>query len=160
MSEQTVKQLARASLLQTIKVEFYVGLFFLIGLSCLAYLAIRLGKMNLFAADRYTIQAEFNNISGLKVGAPVELAGVPIGEISAIALEDTSAAVTLSIRQDVKLRKDDVAAVRTKGIIGDRYIKIIPGGDLDALRQGERIVDTESTVELEDLVGKFIHKMD
>lgn len=160
MSEDAFHEIARSSARRLLIVEFFVGIFFLASLACLAYLCVNLGKMRLFDTNRYVVKAEFDNISGLKLGAPVELAGVGIGEITRFDLKGTSAIVSLSIDQSVKLRSDDIAAVRTKGIIGDRYIKIIPGSSDIILQPGAEITDTESTVELEDLVGKFIHKMD
>ena len=160
MSEEAFHEIARSSARRMLLIEFFVGIFFLASLICMAYLCVNLGKMRLFDTNRYVVKAEFDNISGLKLGAPVELAGVGIGEISKFELDGTSAVVSLSINQGVKLRSDDIAAVRTKGIIGDRYIKIIPGSSDILLNPGSEITDTESTVELEDLVGKFIHKMD
>ena len=160
MSEEAFHDIARSSARKLLIIEFFVGVFFLASLVCLAYLCVNLGKMRLFDTNRYLVKAEFDNISGLKLGAPVELAGVGIGEITRFDLKGTSAVVSLSIDQAVPLRADDIAAVRTKGIIGDRYIKIIPGSSDVLLKPGAEITDTESTVELEDLVGKFIHKMD
>lgn len=160
VSEESLQAISRSAERKLLLIEFWVGLFFVISLVCLGYLCINLGKMRLFETDKQIIKAEFDNISGLKLGAPVELAGVPIGEIAALELQNTSAIVTMRISQGYKLRLDDIAAVRTKGIIGDRYIKIIPGGSDSFVPNGGQITDTESTVELEDLVGKFIHKME
>lgn len=139
--------------------EFYVGLFALFGVACLAYLSVNIAGMKILNTGYYKIGAEFDNIAGLKLGAPVEIAGVRVGEVVGIALKSTTAEVTLNVRDGVTLREDDIAAIRTKGIIGDRYIKIVPGGSEQTLKQGERVKDTESAVELEEILGKFIHRM-
>lgn len=160
MSDEGFQSVAKRAARKTMLIEFYVGLFFLVSLVCLSYLCINLGKMRLFNAGGYSLKAEFGNISGVKIGAPVELAGVGIGVISSLELRGTSAIAVFNINEGVKLRSDDIAAVRTKGIIGDRYIKIIPGSSDAILKDGDEITDTENAVELEDLIGKFIHKMD
>lgn len=140
-------------------VEFYVGLFMLFGVGCFAYLAVNIAKMKFVSTGYYEVTAEFGNISGLEPGAPVELAGVPIGEVKKISLKDTAAFVTLAIRDEVKLRDDDIASIRTKGIIGDRYVRISPGASEKEIKKGGSIADTESTVDIEEIIGKFIHKM-
>lgn len=141
-------------------IEFFVGLFALAGLLCFGYISINLAGLQLDDSGFYRIDAEFDNISGLKIGAPVEIAGVKVGTVDRIFLDGISAVVRLEIENSVPLRDDDIAAIRTKGIIGDKYIKIIPGGSEDLLEEGSQIVDTESTVEFEEIIGKFIHKME
>ncbi|MDR2338242.1 MAG: outer membrane lipid asymmetry maintenance protein MlaD [Deltaproteobacteria bacterium] len=141
-------------------VEFIVGLFVLFGILCFSYLSINLAGMRLFKTNIYTITAKFDNIAGLMVGAPVEVAGVKVGEVASIGLDDTSALVIMEINQNVQLRDDDIASVRTKGIIGEKYIKVIPGGSTDYLTSGSRLSDTESAVDLEEIIGKVIHKID
>jgi phospholipid/cholesterol/gamma-HCH transport system substrate-binding protein len=141
-------------------IEASVGLFTLLGLLAFAYLAINVARMKVFNTNRYKISAEFDNISGLKIGAPVEIAGVQIGDVDDITLNDTSAKVILSIQSSVPLRSDDIASVRTKGIIGDKYVKISPGASQKPVAGGSELRDTESTVDLEDILGKLIHRMD
>lgn len=145
---------------KTLTIEFYVGIFTVLGLACLAYLATNLAGMKFLERGFYEITAEFDNISGLEEGANVEIAGVPIGEVSSIRLDGTAALVKMKIRETVPLRPDDIAAVRTKGIIGERYVKIIPGGHDDRLPPGGSVTDTESVVEFEEIIGKFIHKLE
>ena len=140
--------------------EFWVGVFALIGVGCFAYLAINIASIRLSDAGYYEVQAEFDSVSGLKAGAPVEIAGVEIGEVGKIDLSGTSALITLRIEDGVKLRDDDIAAVRTKGIIGDRYIKIVPGGSEKIINAGEKVSDTESAVEFEEVIGKLIHRFE
>ena len=155
MSEETYQPPKK-----TLKLEFIVGLFFLIGLLCFAYLSVNLAKMSLTDAGFYKLSAEFENISGLNEGAAVEIAGVKIGEVSEIKLNDTYAEIILKIENEVQLRDDDIASVRTKGIIGDKYVKIVPGGSDEILNDGDALIETESTLDIEDLIGKFVHSMD
>lgn len=145
---------------KSLTVEFWVGVFCLLGLLCFGYLAISIASIRITDAGYYEVKAEFDSIAGLKSGAPVEIAGVEIGEVKSFILQSTSAVVTLRIRDDVKLRDDDIAAIRTKGIIGDRYLKIIPGGSENQLKNGGKIGDTESAVEFEEILGKLIHKFE
>ncbi len=130
-------------------IELSVGIFVVIGMACLAYLAIHLGELELFGRG-YRLTAAFDNVSGLKVGAAVEVAGVPVGRVEAITV------VTISVNQGITVFQDAIASVRTKGIIGDKYIRLSVGGAEDPLPPNGRIRHTESVVDLEDLIGKFI----
>lgn len=137
--------------------EFWVGVFAIIGMICFAYLSINIGGMSIGNSDAYQILAKFNNVAGLKKGAAVEIAGVKIGNVEDIKLDGIQALVSLKIDNEIKLREDDIAQIRTKGIIGDRYIKIAPGGAEESITKDGYITDTESAVEFEELVGKFVH---
>ncbi|MCO6429618.1 MAG: outer membrane lipid asymmetry maintenance protein MlaD [Deltaproteobacteria bacterium] len=140
-------------------IEFMVGLFAMVGLAATAYLAVGLGGLELTGSDKYPIYAEFDNISGLKYGASVEIAGVPIGEVTAIRLDDPEAVVTLSINKSVKIKDDDIASIRTKGIIGDRYVKISRGASDVYIEEGGRMTETESVIDIEDIIGKIVHSL-
>ncbi len=140
-------------------VEFFVGVFTLIGVACAGYLAVGLGDMELAGSGKYDIYAEFDNISGLKKGASVEIAGVQVGEVSAINLKDPMAVVTCRLNKDIKIKDDDIASIRTKGIIGDRYVKISRGASDAFIPEGGKIVETESVVDLEDVIGKLVHSL-
>lgn len=137
--------------------EFFVGLFTLLGVATTGYLAVGLGGLNIMSSDEYQIIAEFDNISGLKNGASVEIAGVPIGQVTNISLDDSVAEVTLNISNSVKIKDDDIASIRTKGIIGDRYVKISRGASDIFVQPGARMEETESVVDLEDIIGKLVH---
>lgn len=142
------------------RIELVVGVFMLIGILCLGYLSIKLGKMELMGGDYYRIAARFDSVSGLKKGARVEVAGVEIGGVDKIVLEKDSgdrAEVTLRIKEGVKLTDDVIASVRTSGIIGDKFIKLKPGGSDRILKDGGKIRETESSIDIEELVSKFIH---
>lgn len=138
--------------------ETTVGIFVLVGLLCVAYLTIKLGKLEVVGGDTYAIKARFKDITGLKNGAYVEMAGVRIGRVSGIILDTKTnmPVVTMEIENGVKLTDDAIASVKTSGLIGDKFIKVSPGGSDDLLRPGGMIVDTESSVELGDLIGKYV----
>ncbi|MBP9837177.1 MAG: outer membrane lipid asymmetry maintenance protein MlaD [Proteobacteria bacterium] len=145
---------------KSLTIEFWVGIFAVLGLATSAYLSLNIASIKISNSGYYDITAEFSSVSGLKLGAPVEIAGVEVGEVSSIVLKDTSALIGLRIKNDIKLRDDDIAAIRTKGIIGDRYVKVIPGGSDKMIDSGGRLSDTESAMEFEDVIGKFIHKFE
>lgn len=144
---------------RTFSTEFWVGLFTMIGVACAGYLAVGLGGLELMGSDRYDIFAEFDNISGLKFGASVEIAGVPVGEVAGINLKDPLAVVTLKLNRSVRLRDDDIASIRTKGIIGDRYVKISRGASEVYIPEGGTLTETESVVDIEDIIGKVVHSL-
>jgi len=140
--------------------ETIVGIFVLIGLVCLAYLSINLGKMEIFGGDHYQVYADFDSVSGLKTGAFVEVAGVQVGKVSRIILDPRSgdkARVYMQIQGGTKLQDDVIASVRTSGIIGDKFIQLKPGGSDKLIADGGRIRDTEASVNLEELISKYIH---
>ena len=140
-------------------VEFFVGLFTMAGVAAAGYLAVGLGGLDLGGSDKYELYAEFDNISGLKNGASVEIAGVPIGEVSEIRLKDPMALVTLRLVKSIQIRDDDIASIRTKGIIGDRYIKISRGASDLYIQPGKTMTETESVVDIEDIIGKIVHSL-
>jgi phospholipid/cholesterol/gamma-HCH transport system substrate-binding protein len=140
--------------------ESIVGIFVLIGLVCLTYLSVKLGKMEMFGGDNYQVYADFDSVSGLKSGAAVEVAGVEVGRVGQIILDPKSgnkARVYLQIQKGIKLQDDVIASVRTSGIIGDKFIQMKPGGSDRIIAAGGRIRDTESAVDLEELISKYIH---
>ena len=144
---------------RSLSTEFFVGVFTMIGVACIGYLAIGLGGLELSDASKYEIKAEFDNISGLKYGASVEVAGVPVGEVARIDLKDPAAIVTLKLDRSFQVRDDDVASIRTKGIIGDRYVKISRGSSNKFIEPGGKMTETESVVDIEDIIGKIVHSI-
>lgn len=137
-------------------VETGVGIFIVLGLLCLGYLSINLGDINVFGTEKYLVKARFANISGLKEGATIEIAGVNVGKVGKIALDDYEAEVQLLINPDVKLQEDAIASIRTQGIIGDKYVKIKSGGSDEYIENNGEIIETESALELEELISKYI----
>lgn len=144
--------------MKKINLELVVGLFMVAGFLCFVYLSLQLGEFSVFAGDRsYTVSAEFDSISGLKVGAILEIAGVNVGRISSVALgKNDRAHVEMQINKGVKVSEDAIASVRTQGIIGDKYIQISQGGSEVMLKDGGRISETESAIDLEEMVSKYI----
>lgn len=142
------------------KLEMMVGVFMIIGILCLGYVSIKLGKMELVGGDFYTVSAGFDSVSGLKPGARVEVAGVEVGKVDRITLDAKSgdrAVAYLKIKTGVKITDDVIASVRTSGIIGDKFIKLKPGGSDRMLKDNDKIRETESAIDIEELVSKFIH---
>jgi len=135
-----------------------VGVFVVIGLICLSYLTIKLGRMEVLNDNGYTVTARFTSVSGLRVGANVEVAGVSIGRVSAIKLDtkDYTAHVIMRIRDGVPLSEDTMASVKTSGLIGDKYICMSPGGSDTNMTDGSLITDTEPVIDLEALIAKVV----
>jgi len=139
-----------------ITIETAVGIFIIVGLLCMAYLSVKLGDVNIFGTKQYVIKARFNNIAGLREGSGVEIAGVNVGKVSKINLDNYQAIVELLINPNVKLQEDSIASIRTQGIIGDKYVKISPGGAEEYIRPNGILSETESTVDIEELISKYI----
>lgn len=139
-------------------IELSVGIFVLIGLLAVGYMAVKLGKIDIMGEDTYVLRARFQSVSGLKTDAPVEVAGVEVGKVTAIFLdnETMAAIVDLKIRQGLTFSVDTIASVRTSGLIGDKFVKLSPGGMPDKLAPREMIIDTESPLEIEELIGKYV----
>ena len=139
------------------KLELVVGVFVLVGLACLAYLSVKLGKLEVIGGNNYVVEAEFTSASGLKSGASVEIAGVEVGRVRGIGLQGDRAMVALAIQDGVKLYTDSIASIKTRGIIGDKYVALSLGGGGDPHKEGEKIRDTESGLDLEELVSQYVH---
>ncbi len=138
-------------------VETAVGLFVLVGIAALAWLSIRLGKMEILGGDFVPLHAEFASVAGLKKGASVEIAGVEVGRVDAIALDAYKADVLMEIRKGVILGDDTIASVKKMGLIGDKYISLSPGASERMIPAGGRIRETESPPDFDQLIGQFIH---
>ena len=138
--------------------DVLAGIFVIIGLVCMGYLAIKMGKMEVLGNDGYTVYARFTSIAGLRAGADIEIAGVRVGRVTSIGLDQKRdmAMVSLHINNGVELYDDALASVRTSGLIGDKYILLSPGGAGDPLKDGDEISDTDSALDLESMIGKFI----
>ena len=138
--------------------EITVGAFLLAGFICFSWLAVKMGDINPFASETYPVTARFTSISGLKEGTTIELAGVVVGKVSQIELDagEYEAVVHLNIDKTVELTDDSIASIRTSGIIGDKFIKLTPGGSEIFLEAGDEIDETESSISLEELVSKYI----
>ncbi len=136
--------------------ELAVGLFIIAGIVCLGYLSIKLGKMEIVGERGYEIHGVFSNVGGLKVGSSVEIAGVNIGRVKSISLDNYQARVVLNFPKGLKIQEDAIASVRTKGLIGEKYIEITPGGSEKIIQPGGRIRETQPAIDMEELISKFI----
>jgi len=132
----------------------------LAGFLAFGYLSLQMGEFSIFDLEKnYRLEAEFDNVSGLKVGAVVEIAGVGVGKVAKIELgEQGLARIEMLIKSEVNISADAIASIRTQGLIGDKYIKIIQGADEEMLADGEGIFDTQSSIDFEALVSKYIFK--
>ena len=144
--------------MKTYSMESVVGIFVVIGLLCVGYMTVKLGKVSLFGDENYTLYAGFGSVSGLRVDSPVEINGIEVGKVKQLIMdqEKQAALVELRIRKGVKVYDDAIASVKTSGLIGDRFVKIDPGGSGEILKPGGRIIDTTSPIDLEELIGKYI----
>ena len=142
------------------KTDFWVGLFILLGLLALVFLALRAGNMSAFSfAPTYRVQAYFDNVGGLKVRAPVKSSGVVVGRVAAIGFDNQrfQATVTLDMEQAYAFPKDSSASILTSGLLGEQSVGLTPGGDDKNLADGGTIEFTQSAVVLEDLISKFLY---
>lgn len=135
-----------------------VGVFLLAGFASFSWLAVKMGDLELFKKESYDITASFTSISGLKEGAALELAGVVVGKVTKIELneEEYEATVYMDVRKTIQLSDDSIASIRTSGIIGDKFIKLTPGGSDIMLEAGDMIEETEASISIEELVSKYI----
>ena len=140
--------------------DTFAGIFVIIGLLCVAYLTVKLGKMELTGGNDYTVYARFSSIGGLRVGAGVEIAGVSVGKVSAIELEQNDegslAVVTIKVQNGVELTDTCIASIKTAGLIGDKYVILSPGGAAELLENGAEITDTESALDIEALIKNYV----
>lgn len=139
------------------KLELLVGGFVLLGLAALVFLTVKLGAGSLLGSDTYALEARFDNASGLNTGCSVHVAGVPVGRVEAIRVDpkDYSAIVTMSVLSGLHMPTDSMASIKTAGLIGDKFISLSPGAEAEFLKPGERITMTESSVDIESLIGKM-----
>lgn len=136
--------------------EIGVGLFMLAGILAMAYLSIRLGEVELLGSSGYTVYADFPTVGGLKSGAAVEIAGVAVGRVQSIALKDFQARVTMHIDKGVELQSDAIVSIKTKGLIGEKFVQISPGGSDTVVPSGGRLSEVEAPVDLEEIISKFV----
>jgi phospholipid/cholesterol/gamma-HCH transport system substrate-binding protein len=137
--------------------DVFVGLFLVVGFVAMGWLAFELGEVPwLTGSKTYPLMAEFDNISGVKSGADIQVAGVKVGTVGELALNDDAVAVIrMQINRSVEIPVDSIASVKSQGIIGDKFIQISLGGDEKIFKQNEVIRDTESAVDIESLISKF-----
>lgn len=139
------------------KTEFLVGLFVLLGVAAIVHLSIRAGSGTLSGGDTYLLEARFANAGGIHPGSSVMLSGVGVGRVEGVRMEpsDFSAIVTVRLPNSLRLPSDSMASIKTSGLIGDKFIALSPGAEETFLEPGARIIETESAVDLESLIGKM-----
>ncbi|MEI9479843.1 MAG: outer membrane lipid asymmetry maintenance protein MlaD [Deltaproteobacteria bacterium] len=137
--------------------ETVAGFFVVIGLLCIAYMTVKLGKVSFFSDNTYVLYARFTSVSGLRVGNPVEMFGLEVGRIETLGMDqkDQLALVELKLKKDIKVYGDAVASIKTVGLIGDRYVSIDPGGSAEILKPGATIAQTQPPVDIGELIGKY-----
>ena len=138
------------------KIEVIVGVFLLLGLLALGYLAVKLGRMEVIGGSGYSVYAKFPTVAGLRTGSAVEIAGVEVGRVQSISLEEYQARVTFRLNPDVKLPEDSIVSIRTKGLIGEQFVKISPGGSDRMIPTGGQIIETEPPVDIMELISNYV----
>ncbi len=142
--------------MRKLDIELAVGLFLIVGIICLGYLSIKLGKMEIFGGEGYNVQAVFSDSGGIRTGSAVEIAGVEVGRVKSVSLEDYQAKIMIHLDQDVKIQEDSIASIKTKVLIGEKYVEISPGGAEEMIQPGGKIRDTQPPVDFEELIARFV----
>jgi len=137
--------------------ELTVGIFVLLGLVSLAYLSIRLGKMEIVGNQGFDLYTKLSNTGGLKKGSAIEIAGVQVGRVKEISLDQYQAKLVLRLQPGIQIQEDAIISVKTKGLMGEKYLSISPGGSEKLLAPGEWVRETEAPIDLEELLSKYIH---
>ncbi len=139
------------------KVEMSVGIFVFLGLLSIGWLALKIGQVGGIGSSGYTLTADFDDAGGVRNGSDIMMAGVIIGRVDKVTLTNSDhATMILRIHDNIKIDEGAFASVRTKGIIGDRYIRITQGEEESFLTAGDKIEETESAINIEDLISKYI----
>jgi phospholipid/cholesterol/gamma-HCH transport system substrate-binding protein len=138
-------------------IETVVGIFVVIGLICVGYMTVKLGKVSLFGEDTYPLYARFASVSGLRVGSSIEIYGIEVGSVTKLHIdgERQMGVVDMKINKGVTVYDDAAATIKTAGLIGDKYVKIDPGGSGEVLKARGIITQTSVPADIEDLIGKY-----
>lgn len=137
-------------------IELTVGLFIIAGIICLGYLSIKLARMEIPGGKGYELYALFSNSGGLKTGSSVKIAGVEVGRVKSITLDDYQARIVMNFPEELKIQEDAIASIKTKGLIGEKYVEITPGGSEDLIKPGGRIRETQPAVDFEQLISNYV----
>jgi len=137
--------------------ETVAGIFVLVGLVCVGYMTVKLGKIKFLEHASYPLYARFNSVSGLRIGNPVDMLGIQIGEVAGFTLDQDKQVVMVQfqVKEGIKVYEDAIASIKTSGLIGDRYVSLDAGGSGALLKPGGVIIQTESPPDLSDLIGKY-----
>lgn len=139
------------------KIETIVGIFVFLGLLCIGYMTVKLGKVSFFGDDSYTITAKFISVTGLRNGNPVDIMGIEVGRVEKITMdqENQKAVVEMKIKKGIKIYDDAIASIKTEGLMGDQYVSIDPGGSGALLGSRGTITETQAPVDILGLIGKY-----
>jgi phospholipid/cholesterol/gamma-HCH transport system substrate-binding protein len=143
--------------LKRFDVEVMVGVFVLIGLLSLTFLSVRLGRKEIITPGGYELYAKLSNTGGLEKGSVVEIAGVEVGRVRQITLDNYQAKLVLRMQRGIKIQEDAILTVKTKGLMGEKFVSVSPGGSDKMLAPGEWIRETETPIDLEELLAKYIY---
>ena len=134
-----------------------VGVFLFVGLLLIGTMAVKLGHVSFFVEKTYPLSARFTSVTGLRVGSPVYIFGIEVGRVERLTMDqkDRKAAVELQINQGIKVYDDAIATIKTEGLIGDKYLRIDPGGAGELLNPGGTITETQPDLDIGDLIGKY-----
>ena len=137
--------------------ETTAGIFVVIGLACIAYMTVKLGHVSFLGEATYPLFAKFTSVSGLRPGSPVDMLGIEVGRVERITLDQKAqlAVVEMKIREGIQVYGDAIASIKTEGLIGDKYLRIDPGGAESPLKPGGIITETQPAVDVADLIGKY-----
>jgi phospholipid/cholesterol/gamma-HCH transport system substrate-binding protein len=138
-------------------IETVVGIFVLVGIICVAYMTLKLGKVSFSGDSYYSLYADFTSVSGLRKGNPIEIDGIEVGRVENMGIDQKKqmAVVELKISKGINVYDDASVSIKTAGLIGDKFIKIDPGGGGNVLKHGDRITETTAAIDIEELVGKY-----
>jgi phospholipid/cholesterol/gamma-HCH transport system substrate-binding protein len=137
--------------------ETTVGIFLVFGLLCIGYMTVKLGHVSFLSDNSYSLFARFTSVTGLRVGSSVHMLGIEVGRVERLTMDqkDQKAVVEIRIQEGIKVYDDAIAAIKTEGLIGDQYLSIDPGGSGAPLTPGGIITETQSAVDIADLIGKY-----
>ncbi|HWR57917.1 MAG TPA: outer membrane lipid asymmetry maintenance protein MlaD [Thermodesulfovibrionales bacterium] len=142
--------------MKKLDLELAVGIFLLVGIFCLGYISVKLGRLELVGGERYVLYADFAKAGGIKPGSSVEIAGVEVGRVKSVVLDkDYQAHVGFEIAKWVEIQEDAIASVKTKGLIGEKYVEITAGSSEKFLADGAKMRQTESAIDIEELISKY-----
>ena len=142
--------------MKKIDLELSVGIFIIVGIICLGFLSVKVAKTEIFGGDGYELYAVFSDIGGLKKGSSVVIAGVNVGNVKSVHMEDYEAKVVLILPHNVKIQDDAIASIKTRGIIGEKFLDITAGGSEEMIPPGGRIRETTASVDVEELISNFV----
>ncbi len=137
--------------------ETVVGIFMFLGLLCISYMTVKLGNVSLFGDNTYSLFGRFNKVSGLRVGNQVNMFGLDIGRIAGFSMDQEAqmAVVEFKIKNGIKIYDDAIASIKTEGLLGDKYVEIDAGGGGEQLKPGDTITETESPVDIQEIISKY-----